>query len=143
MKKVLIINGPNLNLLGQREKDLYGFDTFENVLIKLKHTYPNLEIDYFQSNIEGEIVDAIQNAEPSKDAIILNPGGFTHTSVAIRDAILAIKIPVMEIHISNIATREKFRHHSVVSDVCKGCITGFGINGYFLAIENVLLVDKS
>ncbi|MGC9332137.1 MAG: type II 3-dehydroquinate dehydratase [Bacteroidales bacterium] len=142
MKKVLIIHGPNLNLLGQREKNIYGFDTFENVLIKLKHTYPNLEIDYFQSNIEGEIVEAIQNADGKVDAIILNPGGFTHTSVAIRDAILAIRIPVTEIHISNIASREYFRCHSVISGVCSGCITGFGINGYILALENVLLLKK-
>ncbi len=143
MKKVLIIHGPNLNLLGKREKKTYGFDSFENVLAILRKTYPTLDIDYLQTNIEGEIVDAIQNADHTKDAVVLNPGGFTHTSVAIRDAILAIDVPVTEIHISNINAREHFRQHSVISGVCDGCISGFGVNGYFLAMVNVLLEISS
>ncbi len=143
MKKVQIIHGPNLNLLGIREKKLYGFDSFENVLNKLKCKFPNIEIDYVQSNIEGQIVKDIQKAAHWADAIVLNPGGFTHTSVAIRDAVLAIEIPVIELHISNVASREEFRHQSLITGVCDGYIAGFGINGYFLAIESVLLSENT
>ncbi|MFO7790506.1 MAG: type II 3-dehydroquinate dehydratase [Bacteroidales bacterium] len=141
MKNVQIINGPNLNLLGKREKHLYGYESFESVLSQLRRKYPKVTIEHVQTNIEGHIVDEIHKADKWADAIVLNPGGFTHTSIAIRDAVLAVDIPVTEVHISNIASREGFRHNSVISGACDGCITGFGINGYFLAIENLLLLD--
>lgn len=128
--KILIINGPNLNLLGTREKGIYGNQTFEEYLDTLS---TNAEISYFQSNIEGEIINALQEA--NEDGIILNAGGYTHTSVAIRDAVSAIQTPVVEVHISNIAARESFRHESLISPVAEGCIFGFGLKGYELAIE--------
>lgn len=128
--KILIINGPNLNLLGTREKGIYGNQTFEEYLDTLS---TNAEISYFQSNIEGEIINALQKA--NEDGIILNAGGYTHTSVAIRDAVSAIQTPVVEVHISNIAARESFRHESLISPVAEGCIFGFGLKGYELAIE--------
>lgn len=128
--KILIINGPNLNLLGTREKGIYGNQTFEEYLDTIS---TNAEISYFQSNIEGEIINALQKA--NEDGIILNAGGYTHTSVAIRDAVSAIQTPVVEVHISNIAARESFRHESLISPVAEGCIFGFGLKGYELAIE--------
>lgn len=129
---ILIINGPNLNLLGQRETSVYGETTFENYLDVLKSKV-SANVSYFQSNIEGELIDAMQNA--AVDGIILNAGGYTHTSVALRDCIAAIQIPVIEVHISNVAARESFRHTSMISPVCKGCIFGFGLQGYELAIR--------
>jgi len=134
--KILIINGPNLNLLGVREKSVYGSASFEDYLEILKSTYPDDEIIYFQSNVEGEIINKIHEVGFSIDGIIINAGGYTHTSVAIRDAVSAIKTPVVEVHISNILNREEFRHQSMLSPVCKGSIFGFGLNSYRLGIES-------
>ncbi len=133
MNKILIINGANLNLLGRREKDIYGQKSFDEYLQELKTKYPEVEIDYFQSNIEGELVNALQNNEA--DGIILNAGGYTHTSVVIRDAVLSINTEVVEVHISNIAAREEFRHTSLLTTVCRGCIMGFGLESYELALD--------
>lgn len=130
--KLLIINGPNLNLLGTRDPQIYGNVTFEDYFNELKLRY-NSEIDYFQSNVEGEIINQLQQAKV--DGIIINAGGYTHTSVAIRDCIDAISTPVIEVHISNISKREEFRHTSMISPVCIGCIFGFGLKSYDLAIE--------
>jgi 3-dehydroquinate dehydratase-2 len=132
--KVLIINGPNLNLLGQREPDMYGDVSFEHYFEKLKSKFPNMELEYFQSNVEGYLIDKLQQTDA--DGIILNAGGYTHTSVAIRDCISAIKIPVVEVHISNITSREEFRHTSLISPVTAGCIFGFGMKSYDLALCN-------
>lgn len=133
MNKILIINGANLNLLGNREKDIYGQKSFDKYLKELRVKYPKVEIDYFQSNIEGELVNALQNN--NADGIILNAGGYTHTSVVIRDAILSINTEVVEVHISNISAREEFRHTSLLTPVCRGCIMGFGLEGYELALN--------
>lgn len=137
--KILIINGPNLNLLGIREKSIYGDQSFENHLENLKKTYYEIEFDYFQSNVEGEIINKIHQVGFSYEGIILNAGAYTHTSIAIRDAISAIKSPVIEVHISNTLTREDFRHKSVIGPVCRGCIMGFGLKSYNLAVESFLL----
>ena len=136
--KVQIINGPNLNLLGVREKSIYGDTSFENFFEILKTQYPIIELEYFQSNIEGEIINKLHEVGFSFDGIILNAGGYTHTSVAIADAIAAIKTPVVEVHISNIYAREEFRHTSLTGKNCKGVLTGFGMNGYKLALESML-----
>lgn len=136
MKKVLIINGPNLNLLGQRQPQIYGDLNFDDFLSQLKSRFSSVEIDFFQSNHEGEIIDRLHNSKHA--AIILNAGGYTHTSVAIRDAVAAIEVPTIEVHISNIAARESFRHESLLSPVCKGVIFGFGLTGYSIAIQTVL-----
>lgn len=133
MNKILIINGANLNLLGRREKDIYGQKSFDEYLQELKTKYPEVEIDYFQSNIEGELVNALQNN--NANGIILNAGGYTHTSVVIRDAVLSINTEVVEVHISNIAAREEFRHTSLLTPVCRGCIMGFGLESYELALD--------
>ncbi len=133
--KIAIINGPNLNLLGKREVDIYGGETFDNYLKTLHDKYANIEISYFQSNVEGELINEIQRAGFSYDGIILNPGGYTHTSVAIGDAIAAITTPVLEVHISNIFGREDFRKLSYVSAKAKGVISGLGLKGYELALE--------
>ena len=130
--KLLIINGPNLNLLGKRETQIYGFVSFEDYFEQLKSKSTN-EIKYFQSNIEGEIITKLQNT--NVDGIILNAGGYTHTSVAIRDAISSIEIPVIEVHLSNLLKREEFRHISMISAVCVGSIMGFGLKSYDLAIN--------
>lgn len=140
--KVQIINGPNLNLLGAREPSVYGDTTFGDYLNELKANYPAMEIDYFQSNIEGEIINKIQEAGYGCDGIILNAGGYTHTSVAIRDAIKAVPAPVVEVHISNVHAREEFRHHSMLSAVCLGVIAGFGLDSYRLAVEAILSTNK-
>jgi 3-dehydroquinate dehydratase-2 len=131
MMKLLIINGPNLNLLGSREPQIYGNVTFAAYLEDLKKQ-SSAEITYFQSNIEGELISCLQ--ESAHDGIILNAGGYTHTSVALRDCIAAISVPVVEVHISNITAREEFRHTSLLSPVCAGCIFGFGMKSYDLAI---------
>ena len=141
MKKITIINGPNLNLLGKREPGVYGSESFDSYFLKLKERYPQIEIEYFQSNIEGELIDAIQKAGFSTTGIILNPGGHTHTSVAIGDAIASIKTPVIEVHISNIHAREEFRKISHVSAKARGTICGLGLSGYSLAID-FLLTDS-
>ena len=131
-KRILIINGPNLNLLGKRETSVYGDKSFEEYFVDLKKKFANLNVEYFQSNIEGELIDVIQQSH--YDGIVLNAGGYTHTSVAIRDAISAIKTPVVEVHISNITARESFRHESMISPVCVGCVFGFGLKSYELAL---------
>jgi 3-dehydroquinate dehydratase-2 len=133
--KIAIINGPNLNLLGTREPEVYGSKTFEQFFAELKKKNPEVELSYFQSNVEGEIVNELQKVGFSFGGIILNPGGYTHTSVAIGDAIAAIKTPVIEVHISNVHAREEFRKISLVSSKCKGTIVGLGLKGYELALE--------
>ena len=138
MKRIHIINGPNLNLLGKREPTVYGNQSFEAYFEVLKTKFPTCEMFYFQSNTEGAIIDKIQEVGFTSDAIIINAGAYTHTSVAIADAIRAITTPVIEVHISNVFKREAFRHHSYLSEVCKGCIVGFGLDSYRLAIDSVL-----
>lgn len=139
MKTILIINGPNLNLLGKREPSVYGDQTFDSFFEKLKADFQDkVRLEYFQSNIEGELIDKIQEVGFSYDGIILNAGAYTHTSIAIADAIRAITTPVVEVHISNVYTRETYRHHSFLSEACKGCIVGFGLNSYRLAVEALL-----
>ena len=132
--KIAIINGPNLNLLGKREPEIYGSESFETYLEKLKIIFPTIEFKYFQSNIEGELINAIQAYGFTSDGIILNPGGYTHTSVALGDAVAAITIKVIEVHISNIFGREEFRKNSHVSAKCVGVISGLGLKGYELAV---------
>ena len=132
--QITIINGPNLNLLGKRETSVYGDMSFEVFFEQLKKKFPEVRFEYFQSNIEGELIDAVQNAGFSGDGIILNPGGYTHTSVALGDAIAAITTPVIEVHISNVHAREEFRHISHVSAKCRGSIIGLGMRGYELAV---------
>ncbi|MUU77417.1 type II 3-dehydroquinate dehydratase [Winogradskyella endarachnes] len=136
MKKLIIINGPNLNLLGKREPEIYGSQTFEDYLEILINKYPKVELDYFQSNIEGELIDKIQETGFSADGIILNAAAYTHTSVGIGDAIKAISTPVIEVHISNTFSREEFRHQSYISPNASGVILGFGLKSYDLAIES-------
>ena len=127
------MNGPNLNLLGKREPETYGFKSFEECFVELKAKFSDVELVYLQSNLEGVLINAIQ--DDSWNGIVLNAGGYTHTSVAIRDAISAVETPVVEVHISNIAGRESFRHDSLISPVCAGCITGFGLKSYELALR--------
>jgi len=136
--KISIINGPNLNLIGTRETDIYGGESFEHYFQKLRKKYETIDFDYFQSNVEGELINEIQRAGTNMDGIILNAGGYTHTSVAIGDAIAAIKVPVIEVHISNINAREDFRKISHISAKCKGTIAGLGLKGYALAVEYFL-----
>ncbi len=136
--KLLVINGPNLNLLGTRKTDVYGNIGMEEFLSNL--SYENTTIEYFQSNVEGELINKLHSTDAN--GIILNAGGYTHTSVALRDAIEAISIPVVEVHISNIAKRESFRHESLLSPVCEGCIFGFGLDSYKLAIDYFLTIRK-
>ena len=134
--KILIINGPNLNLLGVREKSIYGSESFESFFNRLKTEFQEIQFTYYQSNIEGEIVNKLHESGFSFDGIIINAGAYTHTSVAIRDAIAGIKSPVVEVHISNTLTREDFRHKSLIGPVCKGCIMGFGLQSYTLAVKS-------
>lgn len=136
--KIQIINGPNLNILGKREKNIYGDISFEDYFVKLQKQYPSLTIEYFQSNVEGELINIIQKTGFDFDGIILNAGGYTHTSVAIADAVAGITTPVIEVHISNIFAREEFRHVSIIAPKCKGSIIGFGLDSYRLAIEGFL-----
>ena len=138
MKKIAIINGPNLNLLGNRENTIYGNKSFEDYFETLKGLFSTVEFEYFQSNIEGELITKIQEVGFNFDAIILNAGAYTHTSIGIADAIKAIKSPVIEVHISNTAARESFRHTSYLTPVCKGLIMGFGLESYTLAVKSVL-----
>lgn len=132
--KIAIINGPNLNLLGKREPEIYGTETFETYLEKLKVIFPMIEFEYFQNNVEGELINAIQEYGFTSDGIILNPGGYTHTSVALGDAVAAVTTKVIEVHISNIFGREEFRKNSHVSAKCVGVISGLGLKGYELAV---------
>jgi 3-dehydroquinate dehydratase-2 len=136
--KLLIVNGPNLNLLGSRQPQIYGNVRFEDYFEELKSKF-DVDLSYFQSNVEGEIINQLQ--QESFDGIILNAGGYTHTSVAIRDCIAAIETPVVEVHISNIAGRESFRHESLISPVCMGCIFGFGLKSYELAVRYFLMIE--
>jgi 3-dehydroquinate dehydratase-2 len=136
--QITIINGPNLNLLGTREPEVYGSRTFEQYFAELQQQFPDVGFRYFQSNVEGELIDELQRAGFSSDGIILNPGGYTHTSVAIGDAIAAIKAPVIEVHISNVQAREEFRRLSHVSAKAKGTIAGLGLKGYELAVRYFL-----
>ena len=136
--KIIIINGPNLNLLGKREPGIYGAQSFENFYEDLKHKYKAFELTYFQSNIEGELIDKIQEIGFSFDGIILNAAAYTHTSVGIGDAIKAIETPVIEVHISNTFSREEFRHQSYISPNAKGVILGFGLHSYELALQSFL-----
>jgi 3-dehydroquinate dehydratase-2 len=136
--KLLIVNGPNLNLLGSRQPQIYGNVSFEDYFEELKSKF-DVDLSYFQSNVEGEIINQLQ--QESFDGIILNAGGYTHTSVAIRDCIAAIETPVVEVHISNIAGRESFRHESLISPVCIGCIFGFGLKSYELAVRYFLMIE--
>ncbi|HUQ96292.1 MAG TPA: type II 3-dehydroquinate dehydratase [Chitinophagaceae bacterium] len=133
--KIAIINGPNLNLLGRRETDIYGALPFDEYLKKLEHKYPHIRFSYFQSNIEGELIDEVQRVGFDADGIVLNPGGYTHTSVALGDAIAAVKTPVVEVHISNVHAREEFRKLSHVSGKAAGSIFGLGLAGYELAVQ--------
>jgi 3-dehydroquinate dehydratase-2 len=137
--KILIINGPNLNLLGVREKSIYGDQSFETYLEELRSRFPDVVIDYFQSNVEGEIINKLHEVGFTINGIILNAGGYTHTSVAIADAVKAIKVPVVEVHISNILAREEYRHISFISPNAFGSIMGFGLDSYRLAIESLLV----
>ena len=138
MKHIIIVNGPNLNLLGKREPEIYGNCSFEDYLETLKKDFAEVQIDYYQSNVEGEIINKLHEVGFSYDGIILNAGGYSHTSVAIHDAIAAITTPVIEVHISNIYAREEYRRHSLLSDACKGVICGLGLNGYRFAMEAII-----
>lgn len=133
--KLLIINGPNLNLLGKREPGVYGVASAESIFEALQREYQDVDLEYFQSNIEGELVDAIQKADGLFDGVVLNAGGYTHTSVALRDAIAAVGVDVIEVHISNVLSREEFRHTSLIGGVCRGSIAGFGPDSYRLAVD--------
>jgi len=139
--KLIVINGPNLNLLGTRETDIYGKQSFESYFETLKKKFPEHQLTYFQSNVEGELINKIQEAGKTMEGIVLNAGGYTHSSVAIADAVAAIQIPTLEVHISNIFAREDFRHVSYLGRYCKGSISGFGLKGYEMAL--IWFGDKS
>lgn len=141
--KIQIINGPNLNLLGKREPEKYGNLSFEKWLEFLRSTYKDVEFDYFQSNVEGEIINKIHESGFICDGIIMNPGGYTHTSVSIADAVASVKSPVIEVHITNIAAREEFRHISLVGRYCAGSILGLGLDGYRLAVEAIIGINRN
>ena len=135
--KIQIINGPNLNLLGRREPGIYGSESFEAYLPQLRERYPDVQIDYFQSNVEGELINKMQEVGFDYDGIVLNAGAYTHTSVALHDCIRAIPAPVVEVHISNVHQREEFRHHSMISSACRGVICGFGLDSYRMAAKSI------
>ncbi len=135
--KILIINGPNLNLLGKREPEVYGSQSFEDYFKELELEFADLALEYYQSNVEGEMINKLHEVGFSYDAVILNAGGYTHTSVALSDAIAGIDTPVIEVHISNIYDREEYRHKSLISGQCQGLISGFGLEGYRIAIRSV------
>lgn len=136
--KILILNGPNLNLQGRRDTDVYGSRTFESFFDELRSRYPDIEFGYLQSNHEGVLIDAVQQADGAYDGIVLNAGGYTHTSVALRDAVAAVSLPVVEAHISSILAREEFRHTSLLAPVVRGSVMGFGLDSYRLAVEALL-----
>lgn len=140
--KIIIINGPNLNLLGQRETDIYGTESFESYFQKLKLRYPYLELEYYQSNHEGAIIDKLHEIGFTYDGIVINAGAYTHTSIAIADALGAIQTPAVEIHISNIHTRESFRHHSYLTEKCIAFFSGHGLEGYDMSIDALIEYDK-
>lgn len=135
--QITIINGPNLNLLGTRQPEIYGSKSFDEFIPELKNLFPEIEFSFYQSNVEGEIINIIQEKRSGCDAIIINAGGYSHTSVAIADAISAVSCPVIEVHLSNIFSREEFRHYSIVGSKCKGSISGFGLNSYVLAVQAI------
>ena len=139
LMKIQIINGPNLNLLGVREKSIYGDKGFESYLEDLRKQYPDIQLDYYQSNVEGELINKLHEIGFSYDGVVLNAGAYTHTSVAIADAIAAITTPVIEVHISNVYKREEFRHHSMLAASCKGVIAGFGLESYRLGVESFII----
>lgn len=139
MRKIAIINGPNLNLTGQREPEIYGTETFEDLMHDLRNAHPDVTLHYFSSNVEGELINALHEHGFDSDGIILNAGGYTHTSVAIADAIKAIKCPVIEVHMSNILSRESFRHQSLTGAYCLGTIMGLGMQGYRLAVAYLMM----
>ena len=143
MLQLAIINGPNLNLLGVREPHIYGTQTFEDYMVEMKSRFPNVTLDYFQSNIEGELIDYLHSCMNSKQGIILNAGAYTHTSIALADAISAINVPVVEVHISNVLAREDFRKTSFIASKCVGSISGLGMNGYALAVQYFIDAKKS
>jgi len=143
MLNIMIVNGPNLNLLGKREPGIYGSQSFEDYLETLRERYPDVNISYFQSNAEGALIDTIQETGFISDGIILNAGAYTHTSLAIADAIRAIKCPVIEVHISNVHKREEVRHHSFLSPACAGVILGFGMDSYRLALEALIEIKSA
>lgn len=139
MKKILILNGPNLNMLGVREPGIYGDESFDSYMPKLRERFADtVELEYYQSNIEGEMINKMQEVGFSYDGIVLNAGAYTHTSVALHDCIRSLRCPVIEVHISNVHTREEFRHHSMISAACRGVICGFGLDSYRLALESFL-----
>jgi len=140
--KILILNGPNLNLLGRREPAVYGNRSFEDYLEQLRQQYPDIQLDYYQSNHEGDLIDRLHADGFTADGIILNAGAYTHTSIALHDAIRAITAPVIEVHISNVHQREPFRHTSLISAACRGVICGFGLDSYRLAMEGILAWKK-
>ena len=135
MKKIAIINGPNLNLTGRREPEVYGTMTMEELVEELRRRFPDIGLSYFQSNVEGELINEIQLRGFAADGLIVNLGGYSHTSVALRDAIAAVPAPAIEVHISNIFAREEYRHHSLVTSACRGMVCGLGLQGYILAVE--------
>lgn len=138
-KRIEIVNGPNLNLTGVREPDVYGSVTMEQYVGRLAKEFPQVEIGYFQSNVEGELIDHIQRVGFAADGLIVNLGGYSHTSVALHDALLAVPAPKVEVHISNIFAREEYRHHSLVTSACRGMVCGLGLEGYRLAVESFLV----
>ena len=138
MKRIEIINGPNLNLTGRREPEVYGTTTMEDCVARLRQAFPDVEIGYYQSNVEGELISHIQQAGFSADGLVVNLGGYSHTSVALRDALLAVPATKVEVHLSNIFAREDYRHHSYVTSACRGMICGLGLQGYELAIRSLL-----
>lgn len=140
--RIQIINGPNINLLGKREPSIYGAVSFEDYLLTLRSLYPQVQIEYYQSNVEGEMINKLHEVGFDYDGIVLNAGAYTHTSIALQDAIRAIKTPVIEVHISNVHKREEFRHKSMISCACLGVICGFGLNSYRLGIEALLDYNK-
>ena len=142
MKHIEIINGPNLNLTGRREPEIYGSVTMEQYLDELRHSFPEVQIGYYQSNVEGEIINRIQEVGFNADSIIINAGGYSHTSVAIHDAIAAVPAPAIEVHLSNIFAREEYRHHSLLTSACRGIICGLGLKGYKLAVSALLADSK-
>ena len=138
MSHIEIINGPNLNLTGRREPEVYGSTTMEEYLDTLRGAFPDVKITYYQSNVEGELIDEIQRAGFEADGLIVNLGGYSHTSVALRDALLAVSVPAIEVHLSNIFAREDYRHHSYITSACRGLICGLGLQGYDLALRALL-----
>lgn len=138
MNKILIVNGPNLNLLGKREPEIYGHCSFEDYLVTLKATFPTVKIDYYQSNHEGCLIDVLQEADGKYQGVVLNPGAYAHTSIAIADCIRAISIPVVEVHISDISQREPYRRHSYTAEPCRKCFSGYGLEGYALGVRELL-----